>query len=333
MNSGLRLSLVALLCVLTMAIVAPSAAATLADTLQADLRHPASGVPDAQVTVGAPVGEELALGTSETVMRVTMRPSPGEALAGVLTPPGAKPLFTTTMPKLVFWDFAVLQAAKHALAGGAQLDAISITHNFVGEPPSPTPTVIERLEGFVSPPAPPVVMSLSELKSRVRNALPEWATGSSITIAEDYAGERVVSVNAQLPRAAFRVVSVPSLFRTLARQQAALAPEGARIGRVFLEISDPTNNQPLLAAAADPSFGAALSWSSPLVRMLVGQLGTGGDVLTDPKDAVDDATADYTGPLAAAKGPIDQQYEELAGTLGAALGTARAVIFGALPPS
>ncbi len=333
MSLPMRLTLMLAIVLVAAGVTAPSAVAALADTLQADLSHPASAVPDVQVTVGAPIGEEVTLGGSTVVMRVTMRPPAGKPLTGILTPPGEKPLFTTTMPKLVYWDFAVLQAAKHALAGGAQLDAISVTHNMIGEPARPTPTIIERLEGFDPPPTPLTVMSLAELKARIRNALPEWATGSSITVEEDYAGERVVAVKAQLPPSGFRVVSVRSLFRTLARQQADLAPEGARIGRVFLEIANPTTGDPLLAAAADPSLGTALYWTSPLVRVLVGHLGTGDDLLTDPKDTLDDAAADLPAPLNETKESVDEQYEDLAGTLGTTLGTAKTIVFGVLPPS
>lgn len=279
--------LIVVLALLLLGSRVPAAQADLAQTLEADLRHIASGVPGAQVTVGPPVGDETALGPSAAVvMRVIMAPPRGEPLGGILVPPGLKPIATTTTPKLVLWDFAAIQAAKHALASGSALDAVSITRNYLGEPPASYPSVIEVLDGYQPPPTPGTPMAQDEVKERAKDALPIWAAGARVEVIDDYAGERVVSAELGLPPQAFAIVNPHELLGKMADYQYDLALEGARIGRVVVEVSDPATGQPLYAGAADSFMNIATQWYSPLVQgRYEGSVPDPQEIPTDPAEA------------------------------------------------
>jgi hypothetical protein len=251
---------------LALAAGAPTARADLAQTLQADLTHPASAVPSPTVQVGAPVGDEVGLGPGAVVARVTMTPPVGTPLSGLLVPPGLDPLFTTTADDLVLWDFAVLEAAKHAVAAGNRIDAISITRNYIGKPPGAYPDLIDTVGTYTPPPSPGATMSRDEIETAARSALPAWAAHADVSVLDDYAGERVIAATMLLPASAFLTFDVEQVLAALASQQYAQAEQGARIGRITLTVTDPTTAEPLYAGATDPYFGASVHWYHPVVQ-------------------------------------------------------------------
>jgi hypothetical protein len=251
-----------------LALGMPSAAeAGLPESLQADLQHPASGVPGAQVTVGAPVGQEAAVGVNPTsVAHVSMTFSTGQPLAGILGDP-VNGLYTTEQPKTVIWELAVMEAIKHALQSGYAVDAVSITENIAGQTPTSDPELIVSAQDWGMRARTPATMSLQQVKSGVLSALPPWA--QNVAVVEDAAQERVVTVTAATTPGALRTVSVRDAFATLLAQQNDLTQQGADIGRVVLSVSDVLTGQPLYVAAADGPLGMSTSWVSPLVAGFV----------------------------------------------------------------
>jgi hypothetical protein len=284
---------------LTVLTMAPAANADLATTMQADLLNPASGVPGAQVSVAAPVGNQTLVGPGSAV-NVTMTPPFGAALAGILVPPGAQPLYSTTSARLVAWDLAVVEAAKHALAAGNQFDSVSITRNYPGVAPLGYPDLITAPPVYLPLPQPSATMSLETVRAKVQEALPAWAQHGTITVSEDAASERVVTVKTTLPVDAFRTIAAGALVSTLLGRQVSLAPDGAKIGRVLAEIKDPVNGDPLYAGGADASVSYWSDWYSPLVSPLRLDVPISAmSVLKPPLDAASDAGAPPppTGPL------------------------------------
>jgi hypothetical protein len=215
----------------------------------------------------------------------------------------------------------VFEAAKHALVSGNQIDAVSITHNYAGEPPAPAPVLIDRLDGYEPPPS-GGTMSKEELEGTIASDLPEWArTMGELTVIEDYAGERVVSLTLRLPIGMLRVVDVSSFLILLQDHQDELASEGARIGRVTVEVTDQNSGEPLYAGAADSPLGLSVQWESPLLLpfsgpgRLSGEATNGIKPLNDTKDEIDDALVDAPQEIHDTKAPLDQAYEQAASDL------------------
>ncbi len=271
-------------------VAAGAAQAQVAQSIQADLLNPASDVPGAQVTVTAPSGDQTLVGTGEAV-NVTMAVPFGTALAGIQVPAGAQPLYSTTSPRLVAWDLAVVEAIKHAIIAGSQFGSISIPRNYPGVAPMGYPDLIFAPPGYQPLAQVPTTMSLETIRTKIQRTLPSWAQHGTVRVANDAVGERVVSVKAELPIDAFRVIPVGGLLHGLVGQQISLAPDGANIGRVLVELENPVNGDPLYAAGADVSVSYWSDWYSPLVAPLRFDLPSAMGVLQTPLDAAYEAGA------------------------------------------
>jgi hypothetical protein len=239
--------------------------------MSADLQQAASAVPGAQVSIGPAVGTETELGPTTTVVaHVTWTSPVGAPLSWALDDP-SEPLFTTSASQRPVWELAVMQAAKHALTAGKQVDAISINELTSGQPAPPSPDLVVSTQNREITTQPGPTMAISDVQKNVQSALPSWAAGTSISVVEDAARERVVSAQLALPRDALRVLPVPSLLGTLLNQQDALGASGADIGRVVVSVADATTHEPLYVAGADGLIGFGTSWVSPSVQGLLGQ--------------------------------------------------------------
>jgi hypothetical protein len=109
------------------------ARADLASSMTSDLQQTASAVPGVQVSVGAPVGVETDFGGSvATVAHITLTADGGSPLSGIINDPLA-PLYTTFAAQRPVWELAVMEAAKHAINAGNQLDAVSVSENISGQ--------------------------------------------------------------------------------------------------------------------------------------------------------------------------------------------------------
>jgi hypothetical protein len=197
------------------------------------------------------------------MLRVTMSVPGGRPLSGIL---GSGPGFSTTPSMIPLWDLAIVEAAKHAAARGEAFQGAIITRNYAGQPSSSGPEVLLDLTEPISPPTAPITMSREEVMARVKTTLPSWAAGASIEVLDDAASERVVRARLTTPAAAFRAIDPDQLLRALFDSQVELAPKGAKIGRVTIQVTDPVSNDPVYTAAGDAFFGFASTWRSPLIR-------------------------------------------------------------------
>jgi hypothetical protein len=265
------------LAALAVGLQAPAAHADIASSIQADLVDPASNVPGAQVTVGAPTGDALLIGSGQAVS-VTLTPPIGAALTGIIPPPGAVPLYTTTNGQIPVWDLAIMEAVKHSIAAGNSFDSLSITRNYAGVAPAGIADLILAAPPYQAPPAAGTTMSLDEVRQAVVQALPRWAQSANVGVMEDAASERVVTITLALPNEAFTVIRPDELLDVLEREQRALQPQGAKIGRVIAQISSRTTNNPLYTGVGDSYLGFSENWTSPLVQGLLGELPSPNDV-------------------------------------------------------
>jgi hypothetical protein len=274
--------------VAALAFSAP-AQADVASDIRADLVQAASAVPGAQVSVGPAAGDALEIGSGQSVS-VTMTPQIGTNLAGILMPAGALPLYSTTRAAIPVWDLAIVEAVKHALARGAQLESLAITRNFVGLSPG-TPELTLAIPPYAPWPEPPTTMPPEAIQGAIQQALPAWAQSSTIAVTEDAATERVVTVTQAIPGASFALIDPAQLLWSLTDQQKALRARGANIGRVVARLTSTTTGNPLYTGGADAELGFAVIWQSPLVRGVIGEaptaneaLGTAGATAQDAAD-------------------------------------------------
>jgi hypothetical protein len=170
-----------------------------------------------------------------------------------------------------------MEAAKHALNTGNQLDAISVTENLSGQPNSTTPDITVLLQGREIITQGPAVLSADDVKTRLKSALPAWAANAALSVVPDAAGERVVTATLALPRDAFRTIDVPALAGALDQQQDILASAGADIGRIVVQINDAISGDPLYVQGVDGYMGVGTSWISPLVAGYLGQVPDASD--------------------------------------------------------
>jgi hypothetical protein len=275
-------------------VLAATAGAAGADVaaITADLTHPASGVPQPVVALAPPSGEALPMGPGSN-LSVRMTLPVGQPLTGILVPPGTNPVWTTSLSKKVFWDLAVMEAIKHALARGTQIDSLTFTHYEAAHPDSADPDLLIDIEPYDAPPQAPLAMSLDEVERSVEASLPEWAALATTDVIDDAVGERVVSVALRLPSSAFRVLSGSQILQPLVASQQELAPQGANIGRVTVAITDSATGQPLYAGGADSMFGFVTEWYSPLVQAIIPTDGI------DSEDVRDDVERIAEDPAAA----------------------------------
>lgn len=250
--------------------------------MDADLA--ASGVPNPTVAVGAPAGVETELrraDQSAPMLRVTYRPPSGDPLTGLLPPLGYDvPLYTDTTGEEIVWDLAVIEAAKHVIAGGGSLAGLSITVERTGLPPE---LMIAALPEVPPEPQAAATLSPDQVQGEVQGALPTWAAAARVTVSNDAGGERVVELALDLPPSAFAALDVAALGHILGQKQIALAPLGGRIGRVIVRISDPVSRDPLYVAGHDLLYGHLGDWYAPIVRAYARPL------LGAPADAVHEA--------------------------------------------
>lgn len=254
------------------------AQADVASNIQADLTNPASAVPVVGVTVGAPVGDAALAGPGQSVA-ITMSPPTGQPLLGILVPPGADPIYSTTSPQIGIWGLGAVEAVKHAVVSGSSFDSLTITNDYPGFPAPTAPEITLAVPPYQPPPAPPSIMSSADVKTRIQGALPAWASAASIAVVDDAAAERVITVSLVLPPDSFKIVDVGQLIETLEQQQVALQPQGANIGRVIAKISNPLNGDPLYTGGADAFVGFGTDWYSPLVAAFASVLGAFPDPL------------------------------------------------------
>lgn len=268
----------------TLAWSAQTAHADVADTIRADLLHPASAVPLQSVVVGPPAPDESEV-SGATNLRVTLNPPPGAPLNSILVPPGATPWFTTSTPKQLVWDLAVLQAAKHAISQGASFGTVTIVRNSA----EPDGRIIIAVPPGEVPPTPPITMSIGEVQTSIKESLPAWAAHATVTTVEDAASERVVTARVQVPREVLRFQSPDTILQALIVQQQRLASEGGRIGRVIVEVSDAVSGEPVYQAGGDSFLGFVGEWYSPLIAGWVGSASPDTDVTVE--DAADQVLA------------------------------------------
>lgn len=280
---------------IAVATAASTAYADVVADITADLSHPASAVPAPVVTLAAPTGDAAAMGPADN-LSVTMTLPAGQPLSGILVPPGTNPVWTTSLSDKVFWDLAVMEAVKHALARGTQIDSLTFTHYEAAHPDSADPDLLMDIEPYESAPQAPVAMTLQEVEQSVQESLPGWAALAAIDVIDDAVGERVVSVALRLPALAFRAHSGSQILGPPIAQQQELASAGANIGRVTVEISDSATGQPLYAGGADSMFGFATEWYSPLVQAIVPPDGVHAEDITDDvQGAVEDPAGTVSG--------------------------------------
>lgn len=284
--------------VLAAILLATTASAARADAvadIASDLSHPASAVLQPVVILAPPTGDAVAMGSADS-LSVTMTLPTGQPLTGILVPPGTNAVWTTSLSEKVLWDLAVMEAVKHALARGTQIDSLEFTHYEAAHPDSADPDLLIDIEPYDSPPQAPVTMTLEEVEQSVQASLPEWAALATVDVIDDAVGERVVSVTLRLPALAFRTVSGSQVLDPLIGRQQELASEGANIGRVTVEISDSTSGQPLYAGGADSMFGFVSEWYSPLVKAVVPpQAFDSEDIADDVQSAVEDPGGTVSG--------------------------------------
>jgi hypothetical protein len=214
-----------------------------------------------------------------------MDPPTGVALASILVPVGATPWFTTTTPKELVWDLAVLEAAKHAASSGTPLGTVTIVRNAA----KPNGRIIIAMPPGELPPSTPLTMSIDAVQAAGKGALPAWAANATVTAVEDAARERVVTARVQVPREVLRFNSPETILRSLVIEQQRLASEGGRIGRVIVEVTDVLSGEPVYQGGADSFLGFAAQWYSPLIAGWVGEASADNDVNAD--DTVDQALA------------------------------------------
>jgi hypothetical protein len=203
----------------------------------------------------------------------------------VLVPAGATPLYTTTSPDLVAWDLAAIEAVKHAIASGNQFDSISITRNYVGIPSAGTPDIILAAPLYRPPPQSGSVMSLDDLRNKIQANLPVWASQARIDVAEDAAGERVVTVHLSMLADSFKTIDIGEVLRDLSAQQIALAPQGADIGRVLVRVDDLNTGAPLYEGGADGFASYWSDWYNPIVQAYAGELPPVAEGIKEAADA------------------------------------------------
>jgi hypothetical protein len=262
--------LIAALSVVVLAGLPARASADVAANIRADLLHSASAVPGAQVSVAPASGDALEIGSGQEV-NVTMTLAQGTALAGILTPPSTPALYSTTAASVPVWDIAVMEAIKHALAGGAQLESAAITSNYVGLPVPSGPELLVALLPYAPWTKPPSTMSQDQVRQAIQQALPAWAQQSTVAVADDAAGERVVTTSLSLPASSFSLFNPQQLLWALTNQQRILRDQGANIGRVVSRITSPENGDPVYTGVADGELGFSASWRSPLIRGLINE--------------------------------------------------------------
>jgi hypothetical protein len=192
-------------------------------------------------------------------------------IPGVLQPPGFGGYPALEDSNKPAWDLAALLTAKHRLAAGVSLAGVALQSTAPNEPYTDEPNA------WVSVSASDVhqqstTMSTQDATNQAKSALPEWAQVAGTVHVYDYlpailgpGAERQLSVSLSLPSAAFVADDLPGLLDTVSAQQASLSALGANIGSVLVSISDPTTGQPLVAYAADTSFGLKFFWATPIM--------------------------------------------------------------------
>ena len=223
-----------------------------------------------------------------TFAHVTFTAPEGNPLSGLIDWPTNRQ-YTTLAAQAPIWELAAVEAAKHALAAGGALHGISLTQNVAGRPAPPGPDVSVALTGREIPAQPPATMSIDQVQSNVKNALPPWASNPTVTVLNDAVGERVVTVTLGLPRTAFALLDVPDALAALVEQQHVLSDQGARIGRAVVKVVDAVGGDPLYVAGVDGFMGYGTSWVSPMVQGLMSEQVTpesvpsqASDLATDP---------------------------------------------------
>jgi hypothetical protein len=275
---------VGLVGVLAHVAVAP-AAADLRQDLQSDVL--ASGFTDLEVVVdpvaapGFVLNEDLEADLAFGELRPFLSPDPqapgavptftlhatqGAPLEGILQTPGvAAPAYTQLAPRILEAELAAYEAAKHAVLRGENLAGLEFIVEAAGT--VATRVLISAPAELSYPPLPPSqTMSASEVEEAVRAGLPAWAAAGELSVRDDYAGERIVTLTLARPAEAFRVLDVEQLGLALGSAQVALRADGAKIGRVIVHIEDPASGDPLYSAGHDLLYGSRrTSWRSPLI--------------------------------------------------------------------
>jgi hypothetical protein len=204
------------------------------------------------------------------IAHITYSVGAGHPLSGIVQTPGLPTGgFTDVQPKMVAWRLAAFEAVKHAVAGGASLAAMQLdVDNSAGAWRS-----LQVLPSSSVWPArqPAARMSDDQVKTAVSDALPAWAKPmTSVSVSDDYVGERVVTATLALPLSAFAAENVRALPDSLAAAQGSLSSNGGDVGRTLVTITDPTSGDPLYTAGDDRLWGYSSEWISPLVSGLPG---------------------------------------------------------------
>lgn len=285
---------IAMLCALIgLAAAAPAARGDVATSIAAELA--ANGVPNPSVSISTPsaaTASDLAAFDSDPsqsypsltpynqlspdptaplpVATVSFAPStPTQTLPGTVTAPGEPGIYVDDS-QVPIWNAAIIEAVKHAIAGGA-----SLTGTVTFGPPFPGRDTTQP-EAYMPVPDPtsfsaatlPQTMSTGTIQMQYQMGLPSQYSGASISVADAAGGQRVVTIQFDQSASAFATDNLFGLTEYASKMQAQLDDplQGGNIGEVVVKSRDPQTLNPLFTHASDATWGQRFEWSAPSVN-------------------------------------------------------------------
>jgi hypothetical protein len=155
-----------------------------------------------------------------------------------------------------------MEAAKHAIAGGATLAGIELEVSGAGDIPPvlmalPRPQWIPAKQVFSS------LMATDDVRTRIQGMLPIWAHDANVSVVDDRAGERIAKISATVPSPSLALLDPGQLTHILEDAQTNLSNQGANIGRMIVRVEDSITKDPLYVTAEDVLWGYHGGWISP----------------------------------------------------------------------
>jgi hypothetical protein len=216
----------------------------------------------------------------QSVVTVTIGATATSQVPGTVTPPGEPGLFTNDA-QTALWDADIMQAVKHAVAGGASIAGV------IAYPPPLTSGTVTRdaSQPFVYAPNPdPAVFAATPTATTVQsmttgavqlqfaNDMPEEYWGAPVTVTDAPGGQRVVTIQADRPASGFQYDDLSTLTDWAAEEQVTLNDpmRGANVGQVIVRARDndpssPTYNTTVFERATDATWGEQFDWAAPSV--------------------------------------------------------------------
>jgi hypothetical protein len=284
--------LVAAVCALPVLIWAGPAHADVAGSMTAELS--ANGVPSPMVSIITPppatASDVAAFEADPSGVYPTLTPtnilSPdptnpmpvAQVSYSPVGPPHDYPGALTAPEQRVYvedaetpvWSGAVVEAVKHAVAGGAPIAGVVAYGPAWPGRDATQPDVYVPVpdSSTYSAAGPPQTMTTGAVQLQYQLGLASAYAGASVSVVDASGGQRVVTITFDQSAAAFANDNLAQLTSYADGMQAQLNDpvQGANVGEVIVRSRDPVTQTPLFTHAADVGWGEKFEWSAPIIK-------------------------------------------------------------------